>query len=356
MTRELVFHLGDRKTGSTSIQATLRSQNWEGGGSTIGYPARLHCGEVAKSLAGRLLKGDGNRPIRKLRERVNANQADIAVISSEDFEVVDAQRLAGMLDQYFTEFRHDTRLIAYVRPHADRILSSYSERVKLGLVDESLETFVESVIRNRRFQYHDRFRKWRSVFGDRFELRPMIRANLHMNCVVRDFLSFTLQSTDFKLLSEPASNTSLSVKDLAMLIELHRQIGSSPAERTSLQSVGRNLGIVLSEMPMDGWPRVTFNHALSRKVIEAHREDAERLDTAFFADFPMSGALEASSAKAVDALPSILPEDNFSPAELRMLRVWAKMIGQMYRINPKGWSRHFSLLRLGVTAEDDDET
>jgi hypothetical protein len=356
MTRELVFHLGDRKTGSTSIQATLRAQDWKGGTSTIGYPARLHCGQLAKALAGRLHKGAAKRPIRKLRERLDAVSADIAVISSEDFEVVDPQRVAEMLAADFPEFRNKTRLIAYVRPHADRILSSYSERVKLGLLDETLETFVQNVIKNRRFFYAERFTKWRAVFGERFELRPMMRSRLHMNCVVRDFLSFALQSHDFELLNEPASNASLTVKDLAILIELHRNIGTDLSEKASVQSVGRNLGIILGEHALPNAPRLALSHPLSQMVIEAHRNDAAQLDAAFFADSPMSLALEDSASKAVDSVASIQPEDNFTPDELRMLRVWATMAGQMYRINPEGWTKHFSSLRLGSAGDDDDET
>ena len=48
MVQQLVFHIGDCKTGTTSVQAVLAQDAWKGG--SLCYPARVNHIPVAKTL------------------------------------------------------------------------------------------------------------------------------------------------------------------------------------------------------------------------------------------------------------------------------------------------------------------
>jgi len=348
LAQKLVIHLGDRKTGSTSVQAALRRKTWRGGES-LGFPVKgLHHQSLVKGLAA----PRGPKRAFKSQARLLAQcEAQTAVISSENFEDADPFQLKAAIERYFPEHAAETRLIAYVRPHVDRVVSSWAERTKLGLFLGDLDTFF---LRNKKkgsFLYAPRFQRWREAFGERFELRPMMREHLHQNCVVRDFLRFALQTEQFELLEEPQANVSLSVEDLALMREYHGaliQYGMAGPGNKSAQALGRNLGLFLADQPGDRRTKVAAHSKLIPKLQKAYAADAAALDKMFFTGTPMSDALAASEAKAVKAPQSLRPEDHFGPEELRLIRVWASYAAQMSQIAPQEWAMHFSSWRLNT--------
>ena len=151
----------------------------------------------------------------------------MAVISSEEFEDIDPVVLKAAVQTFMPEFADTARYIAYVRPHADRIASSFAERVKQGMFSGSLEDLHRQSSAGTRFKYVQRFQKWRKSCGDAFELRPLIRDVLYRNDVVADFLQFALQTEDFSLSGTPDSNQSLSLENLAIvrLLQLRLRAG-----------------------------------------------------------------------------------------------------------------------------------
>jgi len=352
MTRELVFHLGDHKTGSTSIQATLRSKNWTGGGVGISFPVRnLYHAEISTALQPQVLPNVRERILKGLAERVSEQQEEVCVISSESFEDVMPEAMQEALQIYFPAYAQSARFIAYVRPHADRIVSSFAELLKLGQQERSMDAYFQHVFEQGRFHYFPRFIQWRRVFGSQFELRPMIRSNLYQNCVVRDFMSFALNSTDFSLKAEPEANETVGVEDLAALGLLHRQLAGSKVSRHSVSAIGRNFGILLQSLARQSATKLAMDKALYERVAEAYRDDAEELDEAFFTGQPMTGALKAYGAKTVPAPQSLSAEDHFSADEIRMMQCWSGLVQQMSTIAPDLWARHFTALRTGRGTE-----
>ena len=360
MVDEVVFHLGDCKTGSTSIQKVLRLQAWTGGKrvqyATSGKGPKgkpvLHHGELAHRLS-RPGKGDSaDRRFRAYARRLERAEGAIGVISSEHFEFVPPARLKEALDAHFTAFKGRIRLIAYVRPHAARLVSSFAEQTKLGKPTESLDAFVSRSILLERYFYADRFREWRRCFGESFTLRPMIRDVLYRGSVVDDFLQFLFGDTEFATKSGLVDNESLSLENLLVAREAYRHI--TVGSRTS--SIGRNLGRYLAANATGPGTRLRMHRALAEEVLAAYREDAEKLDTAFFADGafgdrPMLRALEKAVEEAPDEPQSMRLEDHFTPDQLRMIRVWSQLIGQMFQAEPEGWGQHFTELRLAEEQE-----
>lgn len=314
----------------------------------------LHHGRLTRKLAEGVPERKRRKVFREQQRLLDKAQADVAVLSTEHFEVVDPLAFKQAMETYLPDYLEDMRLIAYVRPHVDRVVSSWAERTKLGLFFKPLEVFAREVQKSERFLYLQRFRRWQDVFGSRFELRPMIRPHLYGHCVVRDFLSYALETEAFEMLQEPAANESMSVEDLIVLARMHAVFAASELPQKTegsetLQVLGRNLAIELAGRPRAQATKVRAHKALVRQMQAAYAEDAAALDAHFFQSYegaPMTEALEDALDKAIDRPFSLEAEDYFPPEALGMIEVWSQMICRMADISPQDWSAHFVPMRL----------
>lgn len=304
MIRDLVFHLGDRKTGSTSIQTTLTDGLWTSDSRTLFYTAQGHNGPLAHALAA---MGNADNVVRRfngLSQRLDSASGDVAVVSSETFEDVSPKALKRALEAYLPEYADHVRLIAYVRPHAGRVLSGYSEQIKRGQSLASLEEYFAEGVALERFTAFERFANWRAVFGDAFTLRPMIRDQLYNGCVVQDFMGYALNSTDFSLSWDPDANPSLSVQDMDLLRGFHSRMdaaGMTPAQASFL---GAELGKQLAVHPDGAGQRLTLPAGLADQLIALCEKDAADLDAMFFDATPMADALLALRGQGTDQAPA----------------------------------------------------
>lgn len=335
MIRQLFVHIGDHKTGSTSIQIALAGNRLKTPGTTIAYPTdRSHNG-LAKWIS------DGTRPedvaakMSRLAEVFCTSDADIGVISAEAFEGCPPGRLAEMLNRYLPMFAQSARIIAYVRPHAQRVLSSYAEQIKSGTTADSLRSFYLRSLERQRFIYTPRFESWRAEFGDRFTLRPMVRDLLRNRDVTSDFLGQILgPDAPFTLPPEGRENSSLSLEDLALLRLLHMSIPRQA--KTVKHPLGWHLQHLLGQRPADPnrSTRLALDTALATELYEAYREDAGALDASFFEGTPMADSLERDILRTVPEPQSVLAEDHFPPETLRRLQTLAGLLGEAASFTP----------------------
>lgn len=360
MIKELVFHLGDRKTGSTSIQDTLRVKNCTGGKS-FRYLARgtMHNSRLAKSVYPGTGPEDCRKPFAELAEQIRASDADLGIVSSEKFEAASPACLQQALQAHLPEYAGQVRFIAYVRPHADRIASSWAERVKLGLFDKPLEAYAERAMKNGRFLYAGRFAEWREVFGGQFCLRPMIRSELHQNCVVRDFLNFAFREEAFQLLQEPAANESVCIEDLLILREWHRHLTAAAVEaglpvqkmKNLRSALGRQMGIEMAAGLPRGSTKVRLHRQLVSELQTAFGEDAAALDQMFFAGRPMSEALARAGEKAQERPAPFDPAAYFDADSWRLAEGFCAFASKMALKHPGQWGKHFRQHKLGDANE-----
>ena len=334
---KLVFHLGDMKTGSTAIQTALSSRSWTCASVRLLYPhaSKLSHSPFAQSL---LSRSDGSRTENLAGEilaDIAATPADVAVISAEHFENVDPVALKAALQKYMPEMLEDARFIAYVRPHAERFPSTYAERVKTG---QFLGTLAElqTVLHSREtFVYTPRFLAWRAVFGAAFTLRPMIRDLLFRKDVVADFLHFALQTEDFTLTATPDANESLSLENTAILRQLHLRLSEGQRRLQVYQStVGRALARRMNDSPFRDGTRIGIHKALAEVVRDQYAGDAAALDAAFFTGTPMTDALNAAPAKAVEAAQSVRIEDHFTPREQFLINTFVDQTAVLINADP----------------------
>ncbi|MDE4099389.1 hypothetical protein [Phaeobacter gallaeciensis] len=336
MINELVIHLGDTKTGSTSIQKVLAQKAYEVPGRSICYPGRTNHNPLGKTLSRRRLFKDRENRFREIAKVFLDSTADYGIVSAELFQSVDPRVLNDAIETYWPQFRDRLRLVSYVRPHAEKFLSSFSERVKLGAEFESLDAFLEDQSRNGTLDYTPRFESWRGVFGNRFELRPFVRERLCRGDVVQDFFQYVSGTEDFKITSRIEANSSLTVSQLAFLKEMHVQLKAGmgarpkPVLKDAQNSLGRLVGehMGANELGADG-SKLRMPAELFERFRERYAADAEALDTAFFDGFPMSEALEKSAGNTADVPQSLKSEDYFDPATIRSLRTFSQVLADL---------------------------
>lgn len=356
MVKEIVFHLGDPKTGTTSIQEVLATGNWRSDGADLLYTAPINHLPLAATLHDPAQFSRRAERFTRLRRELEASGAETAVISAELFDIVDPALLRETLERYLPDHAGRVRLVAYVRPHAERLVSAYAERVKQGIFHKSLEAFHQQMKRQRRLFYAPRCSAWRDVFGARYSLRPMIRAYLKNGDVVQDFMDIVLRGRPFTIPRPVAHNESLTLADLAMLRALRLPAGAPPALVRARQSLGWNFARELAQRPPAGRSRLRLHKALAADVIATYRGDARAVDAAFFGDRAVLGAaLEAAAESAVDQPQSLRARDHFTQGELRLIRAWAGLVQQMMRHAPETLPGHFrarqeARLRAAATA------
>jgi len=333
MVKSIIIHIGDRKAGSTSIQRTLAHKGWSCDTVSLFQPKPINHGPLAKALATPDDHEQQEIQFARLIPRLQESNADIGVISAEAFEDVDPEVMKQVLSKYMPEHMADLRVIAYVRPHAERILSSWAQQIKMGMFSGSLRAFYNKTSAKGRFLYHDRFSAWREVFGGQFTLRPMIRDTLYQQSAVADFFHFALQTTDFTL-NEDKSNASLSIEDLTLLKAVQEIYSQSHKHRNLQAALGDGMAQILSRFP----PRPTqtkprMEKELVQDVVATYLEDAQNLDAKFFTGSPITNALHGAIDKAIDAPQIITPETYFSAHELRSIQALAHLITTLASTN-----------------------
>ena len=362
---KIVFHLGDRKSGSTAIQSTLSSGAWKCDSVKLQYPlarteshyALAKCVHGIGRQADMANQPDAARLFGDVVARIKAASADVAIISSEHFEEVDPVVLKAAVQTFMPEFADTARYIAYVRPHAERIASSFSERVKQGAFFGSMEELHRQSSAGLRFTYTQRFLKWRAAFGPAFEVRPMIRDLLFRNDVVADFLHFALQTENFSLSAAPDSNESLSLENLAIVRQLQLRLKAGQEKFQTFQTtIGRALARRMYDSAYRDGTQVRLHKALAEQVRDHYAEDAAALDAAFFKGTPMTDALNAASANGADAAQSVRIEDHFSDREQYLINTFVDQTVVLFHANPALLAEQLRLAyRDKVIVQDDHD-
>lgn len=351
MVEKLVFHIGDHKTGSTAIQTTLASGRFDVGVRSVFYPTKFNHNNLVKKFKnhGNLTTvGKRNREqLKELADSIRRSNDTLCVLSGEVFENLNPAKLADTVEEFFADCAQRVEVLAYVRPHAARIVSSFAEQTKIGWFQGSLEKFAENNMKSGRFEYAPRFAKLAKRFGDRFTLRPMIRANLYSGSVVDDFFHQVLGDADFSLKPGPGGNESLSLEDLALIRMMQARLQDFP--RWTRHAYGWQFSRTLAKHKTAGTAPAMHNDLALR--VQAHfRQDAQVMDRTFFGSQPiLEDQLQANVDKAVAHPQSIRAEDFFTASECNRVAALAEMNAILMSRDDKegeGWRKYFRTLGL----------
>ncbi|MBQ4824441.1 hypothetical protein J4729_07735 [Leisingera sp. HS039] len=344
--KTLIFHIGDHKTGSTSVQLAFAKGQVALDGHSVFYPARL-----ASNTLGAQCRAYGNaetpearqkaaRPFQKLAAQIQASKADFALVSAEALETVPAALFHEIAGTFFAGAADEIRIIGYVRPHAARILSSFAERIKVG-TPRALRSDLDSFATRRKevgeFIYLPRFAAWREHFADRFILRPMIRSQLYQGDVVSDFIHHAFGGLGFTISGESQANESLCLEDLMRLKVLQKALLHQSKDLRL--KVGWEFSRLAGHLPpAPARTRLQLYRALAKTLRDSYLEDARNMDRMFFSGEPlMENELHTAVKKAIAKPQSTAPADHLSPSELHGLTLMAGMISGLLDAGEVNW-------------------
>jgi len=340
--RDLLLHVGDSKTGTSSIQEVLYHGRWRCPDVRLAYPDELNALVLARAFR------TGRPPQRQatlLQDTaawVERTDADRHLISAEQFEGVSPTALESALRTWLPRHAGAAEVIAYARPHPGRLLATFAQQVKTGAFDGDLAAFLEATATNRMMWYADRFTAWSDAFPGRFTLRHFDPAALRDGDVVTDLLHWALGGAPFEVTDPPRTNPSLTLGGMLCFREVQRRLTAAGVEPGTRHAVGNALNRRLEGSPAQAvGERVRLSRGLAEALHARHREDAAAMDDRFFAATPFTDAL----ARAVEGATS--EEQSFSLAD----HVDADAIADLHRAGDaladllaehgRAWARRF---------------
>lgn len=355
MHKTLIFHIGDHKTGSTSIQLAFAENRVQLAQKRIFYPAALALNILRRQFQTWLdagsdaQKAEAAQPLAALAERIRASDADFVLVSAESLETLPPEDIKQVLDHFFADCADEIRIIAYVRPHAARLLSSFSERIKLGaprVMQHSLTEFARDIAQTGALHYTPRFQSWHSLYGAQFTLRPMIRSQLYAGSVVEDFIQQAFPDVAYQLHPGQIANESLDLLDLMRLKVLQR--GLQHCTQGLRHKVGWEFARQVGQRPARAQQqKLQLHKALAKEIRATYLEDARALDRAFFNGTPlMEQALYQAVRQARYRAHSVEPDAYLTASERDGLTLLASFIAGMLDNDSVDWPRFFHQKRL----------
>lgn len=335
MIDRLLVHTGDCKTGSTSIQRVLVRNAWSAPGQSICFPTEADHNFIAHTLT-----REEQMPFREerfgdLRRAFEDSDAALGIMSSEHLEFVNPEVFRDALREFLPEFLDDLQIITYVRPHAERLLSGFAERSKVGNFDGSMAEFFDFCREVRLLNYADRLDHWKAVFGGQVTVRPMVRRALMGQDVVSDFFHQILPGVEVALkpLDKAASNSSLPLEWLVYVRAIHRHIrhlggGEFPDQQHNL---GWYMGDLMHAQRGGVATKLRLHRTLAEAVQAEYAEDAARIDSDHLETPVMAARLATAVSDAVDQPQSLLATDHFSPRDLGQMRAHIELIHRAIR-------------------------
>ena len=344
---QLYFHIGDPKTGTTSIQAALYLRAWTCDTRRLEYPDHRSDVRFAKSLYLPTRRNQRAEQFKIKADWLAEMDADAAVISAEHFTHVPPDVMQQALTEFLPDHAATARFVAYVRPHAQRILSAYAQRLKRGTFMGDLDKFQTMLQDGGFYLYGPRFAGWRTMFGTRFILRPMLRHRLLQSDVVADFMNIVLEGAPFTLTPIPVANEALNVQQLACAREVQVVLRKEGIASGIREAVGGQFANLLNAMGGGGGEKVRMHRSLVERIRTHYLADARALDAMFFEGQPMEGAFDEAMAAASEVPFAHEMQAYADAASQNTLHELARQLAQALPDHGVAWRR----LRLEASGQ-----
>jgi hypothetical protein len=301
MVGRIWLHIGAEKTGTTSIQVSLRLNRQRLADQGVLFAAspgdQNHIALAAYALADshgveelRILSGVHDpRQIPSFRERltdaldreITENKPNIVVFSSEHCSsrlntVAEIEELRRLLCRYTA----DVRVILYIRDPVEFLGSWYSTAVASGISESFPWPLTKGLIRAA--DWLTMSRNWSSVFGTQaVTLRLMDRRYLLQGDLLNDFYSVCLiDGSAFE--RPPIENESLGLRPLLFLREMNKQISDIVDGKMNPDRHGLADSLRLYK---DN-DKFKIPNGKAAEIREIYRESHEILRQTYFPDIP----------------------------------------------------------------------
>lgn len=301
-------------------------------GLRLFYPAKQSHTALARSL-GQRRKELYPKRWKGIAKRLDNADWDVAVLSSELFEFAAPAAAARAIRNHLPAYADNVKVIAYVRPHAGRAVSQFSENLKLGHDTGDFEAFLDRFLAAGRLNYCDRLARWRDEFGDRLIVRPYLRSWFPDGDVRKDFLQHILPGTSYHLAEGQDDNSALTVADMALMRMLQKRFQECPGiVAENCAAFGKHFGRLLREAPPTiASERLRLPLPLYDRIRTVCAADAERLDQEWIGTPCFLPALLAAEAETVATAQSLDCRDYHSPETLRLMCAWADLLTRQMR-------------------------
>ena len=337
MVKRIVIHLGDCKTGSTSIQSILSSKAWKSPpfiDTRIEYPCVFNHLRLFKSLNSKHFAHNKEKIFSNIRNKFNNSKANVGVLSAEQFEFLDPAILDQALKTYLPSFYDDILLIAYVRPHTQRLLASYTERIKKGSFRGSLDQFYQILKNGQILNYSLRIEQWKNIFGDKYHVKPFSSSVLRQKDVVSDFFYFIFGHDNYHFLEPTRRNESVSIEDLAVL----RHVQSMLLQDNLSSKGNARLGSILAQNMAQEYPstitKLKLHDAIARDMMENYFEDATLVDSKYLNLPILEKSLYADCNNAVLQPQSLDISSYFDESAIRIFNCWIELTRNIIQNDP----------------------
>lgn len=279
---QVILHIGMHKTGSSSIQETLRG--YDDGRIRYAWPGRQpnHTLHVAH-LFGRRDRVHGADARRGIRDRDELSD-DIAevraelraalraggrlILSAEAFSTMPGPGI-GRLGAMLARHEAQVRVIGYARDPVSYASSGLQQRIRNN----------QPASRVPRPRYRHRFGKFVEVFGrEAVEIVPFDRARLQGGSVVTDFLQRC--GIDPASLPEQRANETMNASATRLVLDFNRSGPRAVGDRALLTARQALIGALRAA---DDGPRFTLPPDLAAQACE--RRDIAWLAGTFGIDF-----------------------------------------------------------------------
>lgn len=329
MVKDIVFHIGDCKTGTTSIQTMLARRAWTAAPKTVCYSARLNHNPIASKLrqGGELARKEG----AKIAEDFRASDADIGVISAEHFEFCDPEVLLRLVEGPLADWSGNIRLIQFVRPHIDRFRATFIERCKKGGCLDDIETACAGILDEGLLDYAPRLARWHAAFGTAITTQAYVPDHFP-NRDVRAALLTELFGTDAVAPTDiTRENQSLSLQQVVLLRYMHAEMALPDIARDGGRAFGWNFGKILAELETTNPQPLTLPETVVERLQTRCRTDAANVDGILGGSVFASELLRQTGSAETQ---SLRPEDHFSLDTLQVARAYARLTTRLIQSDP----------------------
>lgn len=338
MITELLFHIGDPKTGTSSIQAAMQARAFDCPGLDVVCQEETNASAFANSI--NPSKGNPERRREQFLKKakwIQSSTADLGLISAEFFASVPPHELSGALAEFLPEHSETTRILAYARPHMGRFLSGYAQRLKTGGYLGDPEGYAQNIVDSDMLNYATRFGAWADTFPDRFTLRPFVRSQMVDGDAVSDFFTHAFKGQPFTLKPMPPANEALAVQELAGLRVVQQIMTQKGIPFFLRMSFGGAMGRRMARK----WRRYDTKPVLSAAHAEYIRkaclEDAIATDQRFFPEGLMQRELEKACDTASPDVQSYDAQSYFSARRVRKIEALAHVLAAEFAAFPLAW-------------------
>ncbi|QDY70408.1 hypothetical protein [Qingshengfaniella alkalisoli] len=230
---KIMLHIGQHKTGSSSIQATLdfaqkrvQLKKWRYLqsdernhsfiiSSAFGSESYMKYYKEIKSSAGIPRKRFGKRfaQNRIFEEIQSAKKSNLnLIVSAEDLCILHESEVAEMRKFFVDSGATSFSVVGYIRPVAE-----WSNSFSQQLIRQSLKTISDVIDLPPYPRYREYFEKYISTFGrENVDIRPFYRKTLHGEDVVSDFLSILSEDSSSRNIKLYMKNDSMTVDQIRL--------------------------------------------------------------------------------------------------------------------------------------------